>query len=74
MTQAPNRVASTLVSLTTMDIQTSIADLNAVLERTPFLKPYGFTVQSCAMGECVLRGLGLHSPRGSYSTANQREA
>jgi acyl-coenzyme A thioesterase PaaI-like protein len=38
-----------------MNIQTSIADLNAVLERTPFLKPYGFTVQSCAAGECVLR-------------------
>lgn len=37
-----------------MDIQTSIADLNAVLERTPFLKPYGFRVQSCAAGECVL--------------------
>jgi acyl-coenzyme A thioesterase PaaI-like protein len=38
-----------------MNIQTSIADLNDVLERTPFLKPYGFTVQSCAAGECVLR-------------------
>lgn len=37
------------------DSQTLIADLNAVLERTPFLKPYGFTVQSCAAGECVLR-------------------
>jgi acyl-coenzyme A thioesterase PaaI-like protein len=37
------------------DFQTLIADLNAVLERTPFLKPYGFTVQSCAAGECVLR-------------------
>ena len=36
-------------------IQTSIADLNAVLERTPFLKSYGFSVQSCAPGECVLR-------------------
>ena len=37
------------------DIRTSIADLNAVLDRTPFLKPYGFEVQSCAPGECVLR-------------------
>src|ERR1035437_3862367 len=36
-------------------IQTSVADLNAVLERTPFLKSYGFSVQSCAPGECVLR-------------------
>jgi acyl-coenzyme A thioesterase PaaI-like protein len=37
------------------DLRTSIADLNAVLERTPFLRPYGFIVQSCAPGECVLR-------------------
>jgi acyl-coenzyme A thioesterase PaaI-like protein len=36
-------------------IQTSVADLNAVLERTPFLKSYGFSVRSCAPGECVLR-------------------
>jgi acyl-coenzyme A thioesterase PaaI-like protein len=36
-------------------IQMSVADLNAVLERTPFLKSYGFSVQSCAPGECVLR-------------------
>ncbi len=36
-------------------IQTSVTDLNAVLERTPFLKSYGFSVQSCALGECVLR-------------------
>jgi acyl-coenzyme A thioesterase PaaI-like protein len=36
-------------------IRTSVADLNAVLEGTPFLKPYGFKVESCAPGECVLR-------------------
>ena len=36
-------------------IHWSVADLNAVLERTPFLKSYGFSVQSCAPGECVLR-------------------
>lgn len=36
-------------------IQTSVADLNAVLERTPFLKSYGFSVQSCSPGEGVLR-------------------
>lgn len=36
-------------------IRTSVADLNAVLERTPFLKPYGFKVESCAPGECVVR-------------------
>jgi acyl-coenzyme A thioesterase PaaI-like protein len=28
--------------------------LNAVLDRTPFLKPYGFAVESCAEAECVL--------------------
>ena len=33
----------------------SIADLNAVLERTAFLAPYAFRVESCAAGECVLR-------------------
>lgn len=32
----------------------SADQLNAVLDRTPFLKPYGFRVQSCAEGECVL--------------------
>jgi acyl-coenzyme A thioesterase PaaI-like protein len=36
-------------------IQTSVADLNTVLERTPFLKSYDFSVQSCSPGECVLR-------------------
>ena len=34
--------------------QVSVRELNAVLERTPFLKPYGFSVQSCSDGECVL--------------------
>ena len=37
------------------DIHTSIADLKAVLTRTPFLKSYGFRVESCAPGECVVR-------------------
>ncbi len=36
-------------------IQTSVAELNAVLQGTPFLKPYGFSVVSCAVGECVLQ-------------------
>lgn len=31
-----------------------VADLNAVLGRTPFLAPYGFVVRACAPGECVL--------------------
>jgi acyl-coenzyme A thioesterase PaaI-like protein len=34
--------------------QASVRELNAVLERTPFLKPYGFSVRSCSDGECVL--------------------
>ena len=36
-------------------VQTTVDELNAVLELTPFLTPYGFVVQSCALGECVLR-------------------
>ena len=34
--------------------QVGVDALNGVLERTPFLKPYGFSVRSCAEGECVL--------------------
>jgi acyl-coenzyme A thioesterase PaaI-like protein len=33
----------------------SVAELNAVLQGTPFLKSYGFSVVSCAVGECVLQ-------------------
>jgi acyl-coenzyme A thioesterase PaaI-like protein len=36
-------------------IHASVAELNAVLQGTPFLKPYGFSVASCALGECVLQ-------------------
>ncbi len=32
----------------------SVRELNAVLERTPFLASYGFSVRSCSDGECVL--------------------
>jgi acyl-coenzyme A thioesterase PaaI-like protein len=32
----------------------TVADLNAVLAGTPFLKPYGFSVRSIADGECTL--------------------
>ncbi len=32
----------------------SIEELNGVLAATPFLQPYGFTVKSCAAGECTL--------------------
>lgn len=37
------------------EIKASIVELNAVLDRTPFLKSYGFAVESCGPGECVLR-------------------
>jgi acyl-coenzyme A thioesterase PaaI-like protein len=35
-------------------ISPSVDDLNGVIDRTPFLKPYGFAVRSIADGECVL--------------------
>jgi acyl-coenzyme A thioesterase PaaI-like protein len=41
--------------ITVTHLQTSVVELNAVLERTAFLKPYGFVVESCALGECTLR-------------------
>jgi acyl-coenzyme A thioesterase PaaI-like protein len=58
------------VSFVMTDARTSIVDLNAVLERTPFLKPYGFAVQSCRAGECVLRvpfDAALERPGGIVS-------
>jgi hypothetical protein len=36
-------------------IRASVAELNAVLQGASFLKPYGFSVVSCAVGECVLQ-------------------
>jgi len=33
----------------------SVDALNGVLADTAFLKPYGFTVDSCSAGECTLR-------------------
>jgi uncharacterized protein (TIGR00369 family) len=48
----------------------SIDDLNAVLARTPFLKPYGFSVRSIADGECALQVAfmpGLERPGGIVS-------
>ena len=32
----------------------TVAELNAVLEQTAFLKPYGFSVASCDLGVCAL--------------------
>jgi acyl-coenzyme A thioesterase PaaI-like protein len=36
------------------DLRTSITELNALLARTSFVRAYGFVVQACAPGECVL--------------------
>lgn len=36
------------------ELRASVAELNAVLERTPFLGAYGFGVRACSPGECVL--------------------
>jgi acyl-coenzyme A thioesterase PaaI-like protein len=36
------------------ELRASVTELNAVLERTPFLAAYGFVVRSCAPGECTL--------------------
>lgn len=46
------------------NIQTSVSELSSVLDRTVFLKPYGFIVQSCSLGECA-----LHVP---FSTSSER--
>ena len=51
-------------------IQTSVAGLNAVLDQAVFLKPFGFTVDSCALGECVLQvpfSTSLERPGGIVS-------
>jgi acyl-coenzyme A thioesterase PaaI-like protein len=42
--------------LVIMNVQTACtpAQLDQVLADTPFLKSYGFKVQSCAVGECTL--------------------
>ena len=51
---AENRMTSSHLADNVQSDQASVNELNAVLERTPFLRPYGFSVQSCAEGECVL--------------------
>ena len=51
-------------------LQASVAELTAVLDRTAFLKPYGFKVQACALGECVLQvpfSTSLERPGGIVS-------
>ena len=37
------------------ELQTSLTELDGVLANTAFLKPYRFSVSSCAPGECVLK-------------------
>ena len=37
------------------DLRTSITELNALLARTSFVSAYGFVVQACAPGECVIK-------------------
>ncbi len=32
----------------------SIEELNDIMAATPFLRPYGFTMKSCAPGECTV--------------------
>jgi len=56
--------------LTVTNIQTSVGELAAVIERTAFLKPYGFIVDSCVLGECNLRvpfSTSLERPGGIVS-------
>jgi acyl-coenzyme A thioesterase PaaI-like protein len=51
-------------------LQASVAELTAVLDRTAFLKPYGFKIHACAPGECVLRvpfSTSLERPGGIVS-------
>jgi acyl-coenzyme A thioesterase PaaI-like protein len=52
------------------EIQASLPELSAVLDRTAFLKPYRFIVRSCAFGECVLQvpfSTSLERPGGIVS-------
>ena len=37
-----------------MQAQVTIDELNDIIDSTPFLKPYGFVVKSCADAECTL--------------------
>ena len=36
------------------NLDVSVEELNSILVTTPFLKPYGFTVKTCATGQCTL--------------------
>lgn len=39
----------------------SVEELNSILEATPFLKSYGFNVETCATGECTVVVPFMHS-------------
>jgi uncharacterized protein (TIGR00369 family) len=36
-------------------LKATLEELGALVAAAPFLKPFGFVVQSCALGECTLR-------------------
>jgi acyl-coenzyme A thioesterase PaaI-like protein len=36
-------------------VKATLEELGALVAAAPFLKPFGFVVQSCAPGECTLR-------------------
>ena len=55
----------------------TVAELNAVLEQTAFLKPYGFRVASCGAGVCSLHVAfdpALERPGGIVSGMTLRGA
>ena len=39
----------------------SVEELNSILMTTPFLKPYGINVKTCATGECTVLVPFMHS-------------
>ena len=36
------------------NLMISVEKLNNILANTPFLKPYGFNVKTCATGQCTV--------------------
>jgi uncharacterized protein (TIGR00369 family) len=52
------------------DVKATLEELAELVATAPFLKPFGFTVQSCAPGECTLRvpyAASLERPGGVVS-------
>jgi uncharacterized protein (TIGR00369 family) len=51
-------------------VKATLEELAQLVSTAPFLKPFGFIVQSCAPGECTLRvpfNLSLERPGGVVS-------